>query len=39
MNQTQENGKKKLISGPLLANLVQIRAPKVFFVGFTSTCS
>ena len=36
VNQTWENGKKKLISGPILARLVQIWVSKDFFVGFTS---
>ena len=33
MNQTSENGKKKLISGPSLA---QMLAHKIYFKGFTS---
>ena len=36
MNQTSENGKKKLISGPSLA---QMLAHKIYFKGFTSTGS
>ena len=37
MNQTCENGKKKLISSAILACLVQIWAPTIFSVGFIST--
>ena len=37
MNQTWENGKKKLISGPILIRLTQISALKIFFVGFVPT--
>ena len=37
MNETSENGKKKLILGPILAHLAQIWAPQNFFVGFIYT--
>ena len=37
MNQTWENGKKNIISGPILACLARIWAPKTFFADFTST--
>ena len=38
INQTRENGKKKLVSGPILAYSAQIRAAKTFFEksGFVS---
>ena len=36
MSQTWENGKKNLISGPILAHLAQIWAPNIFFAGFPS---
>ena len=39
MNQTWENDKKKLISGPNSAHLAQIWAHKICFVDFTSTSS
>ena len=34
INQTWENGKKNLVSGPMLAH---IWVPKIVFVDFTST--
>ena len=37
MNQTWENGKKKLILDQILARLAQIRALNFFFGSFTST--
>ena len=37
MNQTWEQGKKNLVSGPILDPLAQIWALKIFFVDFIST--
>ena len=38
-NQTWENGKKKLISGSILALLAQMLVHKICFVSFTSAYS